>query len=345
MRFSLTVHRVPWRAPLRSAHDPDPGARPLVLLRLDDGYGEAAPLASYDGVGVDRVLAALEAYRPTLEAYRPALETHSATPEAPAPEDHRAALYAACAALDPLPQALAAVDMALLDLAGQRAGQPVHALFGPRHPVSLNATIGASEPRVAALEAQGAVAAGFEAVKVKVGVGDDLARVAAVREAVGPSVALRLDANGAWGVDEAVEILRALEPLGIECCEEPVHGLQELASVSGSVDVAVAIDESMKELGSLERRWCTAACLKVSRSGGITPLLRDATAARAVGYELYLASTMDGPLGIAAALHAAACIGPDRPSGLATLGRFDRRVPEIDLDAPGLSSGVVDWYR
>jgi L-alanine-DL-glutamate epimerase-like enolase superfamily enzyme len=80
--------------------------------------------------------------------------------------------------------------------------------------------------------------------------------------------------------------------------------------------------------------------------------MRTGVLARAVGYELYLASTLDGPLGIAAALHAAAALGVQRPCGLATLALFDARkdpLPPregaIALPAgPGLGDGLSAWY-
>ena len=86
--------------------------------------------------------------------------------------------------------------------------------------------------------------------------------------------------------------------------------------------VAIALDESARLPGALDRRRADAVCLKISSCGGITGLLAAAGRARAAGYEVYLGSTFDGPLGIAAALHAAAAIGPDRPCGLATLAAF-----------------------
>jgi L-alanine-DL-glutamate epimerase-like enolase superfamily enzyme len=93
-------------------------------------------------------------------------------------------------------------------------------------------------------------------------------------------------------------------------------------------------------------------CLKIASAGGITGLLDATRRARAAGYEVYLASTLDGPLGIAAALHAAAALRPDRFCGLATLGLFaDRDDPLPPRDGrialpngPGLGDGLADWY-
>jgi L-alanine-DL-glutamate epimerase-like enolase superfamily enzyme len=82
------------------------------------------------------------------------------------------------------------------------------------------------------------------------------------------------------------------------------------------------MDETAAAPGAAASGAADAVCLKVATCGGITPLLEQAEAARAAGTEVYLASAFDGPVGIAAALHAAAVVQPDRPSGLATLGLF-----------------------
>ena len=188
-------------------------------------------------------------------------------------------------------------------------------------PVTVNALVGAEDRAGAAGAAAEAVAAGYRCVKVKVGIGDDAGRLAAVRAAVGPDVAIRADANGAWGSPrEALANLRALAPLGLELCEEPVHGLDALREVRAESPVPVAIDESAAEPGAAGAGAADAVCLKIARCGGIGGVLRDARAARAAGAAVYLASTFDGPLGIAAGLHAAAALratGELLPCGLA----------------------------
>jgi L-alanine-DL-glutamate epimerase-like enolase superfamily enzyme len=234
----------------------------------------------------------------------------------------RADILAACAERTFVPQALAAIDLAIWDLAGRRANRPVWHLLGASHApaVEVNYTIGATDRAGAATEAAAARAGGFRCVKVKVGVGDDAGRIAAVRAAAGPELAIRVDANGVWSVEEAEAALRVLAPAGIELCEEPVSGPSAFAALHAPVPIA--LDESAPD--ALDHRVADAVCLKIARCGGITGLLSAARRARAVGYEVYLASTVDGPLGIAAALHAAAVIKPDRPCGLATLSMFDR---------------------
>ena len=287
----------------------------MIALRDEDGvtgYGEAAPLEAYDGVSVERVERALQSYRPTL---------------ARSQEMNGAQLIEACRSVEDLPAALAAIDLALWDRAGRRAGKPVAALLSddPAASVPVNATLSALDRAGVAEQAGRAVREGFECLKVKVGVGDDAGRVAAARAAAGPGAKLRLDANGAWSVEQAVRMIEALSPAGLELVEEPTHGLRAMRAVRERVAVRVAIDETAGEPGALGAGVADAVCLKISRCGGIAGLLVAATLVRAHGAQVYLASTLDGPLGVAGALHAAAALasrGPVEHCGLATLGMF-----------------------
>ena len=280
----------------------------------DFGVGEAAPLEFYDGVSLSAVGAALDAYREVLRRM-----------------DGRAShdeLLAACADERDLAPALAAIDLALWDRAGRRAGRPVARLLArdAAERVEVNATLSAEDRAGAAEQAAAAARAGFACVKLKVGIGDDAGRVAAVRAAAGPRMAIRVDANGAWSTPhEALANLRALAGAGLEYAEEPVHGVDALGAVQAAGVVPVAMDESVAEPGAVESGATDAVCLKVARSGGITALMRDARAARAAGSEVYVASSFDGPLGVAAGLHAAAALSADGPlpwCGLATLSAF-----------------------
>ena len=336
--------------PLRPAAG-SPQLRPLILLRLETsdgltGHGEAAPLEAYDSISTERTMAALERHQMVLKGL----------PGPTDPSELREAV-AACVTADPLPQALAAVDMALWDLIGRRSGLSVHELLGAndQSPIPLNATIGAVAPAEAAAEAAAAQQAGFAALKVKVGTPDDRQRLRAVRDAVGPGMLIRADANGAWDRLTAPERVRALARFDIELFEEPVHGLEATESFTRVLpDVAVSLDESAgAALADGARQLCSALCLKISASGGISGLIADAARARKLGYEVYVASTLDGPLGIAAALHAATVVLPDRHCGLATLGRLERPVPAAlqPVDGlmrapagPGLGDGLSDWY-
>jgi L-Ala-D/L-Glu epimerase len=277
------------------------------------GYGEAAPLEPYDGVSIERAEAALDRYRAAL---------------AEADGLNGAQLLEACRRADDLPQALAAVDLALWDRAGRARGLPLSALIAdePARAVLVNAPLSALGRAEVAEQTAAAVAAGYECVKLKVGVGDDAGRVAAARAAGGPELQLRLDANGAWDVEQAVRTIDALAPAGLELVEEPVHGLQAVREVRERVAVRVAIDETAAEHGALGAGVADAVCLKISRCGGISATIAAAVLVRTSGTEPYLASTYDGPLGVAAALHIAAALasrGPVPACGLATLALFE----------------------
>jgi L-alanine-DL-glutamate epimerase-like enolase superfamily enzyme len=343
VKVALAASRARFRAPFAAAYG-DVADRPLILLTLEGedgihGFGEAAPLESYDGVSIEQVRAALEDCLPVLR------DSDGA---------EHASILAVCRELAVLPQAVAAVDLALWDLAGRRAESPVWKLLGAQaaSPVEVNWTIGAIDRAGAAREAAAARAAGFGCVKVKVGVGDDAGRLAAVRAAGGPDLAIRVDANGSWAAEQAIAALAALAPVGIELCEEPASGVEAIRLVAAGTDVAIAIDETGAAPGALEQRCCDAVCLKIARCGGITGLVEQAARARRAGYDVYLASTFDGPLGIAAALHAGAALEPRRACGLATLGLFEGRKDPVRVtegriavpDGPGLGDGLVGWY-
>jgi L-Ala-D/L-Glu epimerase len=317
VKLELERRTLRFARPLQTAYG-DVSERELLAVSLTgedgvSGYGEAAPLEAYDGISIERAQDALERFAPVL---------------AGAEGLNGAQLVDACRRVDDLPVALAAIDLALWDRAGRISDRPIAAMITdtPAAAVPVNATLGALDRAGAANEAAAAVAAGFECVKLKVGVGDDAGRVAAVRAAIGPEVALRLDVNGAWDVEQAVHSIEALAPAGLELVEEPVHGLYAVREVRERVAVRVAIDETAAEHGALGAGVADAVCLKVSRCGGIGGLIAAATLVRASGAEVYVASTFDGPLGVAAGVHVAAALasrGPVPHCGLATLALFD----------------------
>jgi L-alanine-DL-glutamate epimerase-like enolase superfamily enzyme len=339
MRFELERQTFRLASPLHTSYG-TVSERVVLRLTLTDeqglaGVGEAAPLEPYDGVPLERAERALEHYRSLLET----------APGFGEP----ARLLEGCRKIDELPAAIAAVDLALWDLAGRRAGRPVAELLcaEPARSVPVNATVTAEDRAGAAEQASAAARAGFGVVKVKVGVGDDAGRLAAVRAAAGPAVGLRIDANGAWSVPEAVAAIGSLEAAGLELVEEPTHGLENIRRVRDAVQARVAIDETAAEPGAPGAGAADAVCLKLSRCGGIGATLEAAAEVRASGAEVYLTSGLDGPVGVAAAVHAAAALlasGPLAHCGLATLALFEDlqdplppREGEIALpDGPGL---------
>jgi L-alanine-DL-glutamate epimerase-like enolase superfamily enzyme len=243
------------------------------------------------------------------------------------------------------PAARHAVELARLDLRAQKEGVPLARLLEP---------LAASRVAVSALlgtyadlerEAERAVAEGFGTVKLKVGMGDDVARAAAVRAGAGLGTKLRLDANGAWDATTALERLFALSALDIELCEQPTA---DLAGLSRS-PVPIVADELV--LTDLEAALARArmVVLKPMLLGGLLPALLLARRAAAAGLQVIVTTSIDGAIARAAAAHLAAAVlalGPQPAAGLAT-GRLlaedvceDRLAPRggwIDVPAtPGI---------
>jgi o-succinylbenzoate synthase len=278
--------------------------RELLLLRLDDedgatGYGEAAPLAPYDGVTLDEVVTALRA--------RDLSQPH----------------------------ARAAEEMARLDLDGRRAGR---SLGEPgADAIAVNRTLPTGPPEEVAEAARAALEDGYACFKLKVGLPDDAERVAAARAAIGSWPALRLDANGAWSAAEAVDRIAAFEPYDLQLVEQPCATLEELAAVRPRVAAPIAADESVRTADDVRAAAETSACdavnVKLAGSGGFSAARDALREAERHGLRAFLSSTLDGPWGIAAALQLAASEGVSLACGLATLELFDARIARA-LPAP-----------
>jgi O-succinylbenzoate synthase len=161
---------------------------------------------------------------------------------------------------------------------------------------------------------------GFRAVKVKVRTPADVDLVAQVRDAIGPAVALRVDANGAWTVDEAVAMIGRLRSFDLELVEQPVRSLEDLARVRRAVDVPIAADECVRSVDDARRlRTIDAADVLVVKQqplGGVRAALEVVDAA---GVPAIVSSMMETSVGLATGLALAAAL-PDLPfaCGLAT---------------------------
>ncbi|SPF04122.1 dipeptide epimerase [Streptomyces sp. MA5143a] len=214
---------------------------------------------------------------------------------------------------DTPPAVTAAVDAALLDLVGKRAGSPVHRLLGaPSAPVAATArTIGITAPARAATEARRLAAHGFQVVKIKAGApdpGDDLARVRAVRDAA-PGVRLLLDPNGAWTAARADALLPRFAELGVAAVEQPlVPGDPEaLAALAERSPLPVIADEdavSAEDVRRLAGR-VHGVNVKLAKCGGVHAALGIAAAIEGSGTDIMLGCLTASSLGLAPAVHLA----------------------------------------
>lgn len=208
--------------------------------------------------------------------------------------------------------AKAAVDMALYDLAARRLEVPlVRLLGGSRLSVPTDVSLAAGAADSLADAAKSRVGEGFDVLKVKVGTDavTDAARVAAVREAVGPDVRIRLDANQGWTPREAVRVIRAIEDSGadVEFVEQPVarHDLEGLGWVSDRVSTAIMADESVFDVRDLveviRRRAADMVNVKLAKSGGLTAARTLLELAQAQGMGTMVGCMLESEIGIGAA--------------------------------------------
>jgi o-succinylbenzoate synthase len=299
-------------------------SREMLVARLitDEGLvglGEAVPLSLRGGADLSSVARGI---RKGTRRLRRADLSDFAGPE-PALAAIDAYIHSVAGRRIPAP-AKAAIEMAVFDLAGKASEQPLWSVLGATRPgpVVCNATLVAGEPGAVADDAERWAEQGFTTFKLKLGVGDDVAQVRAVRERLGPRAKIRVDANGAWSVDEALGVLRMLEPLDIELAEQPTASVSGMAELTAALSIPIAADEIVAGVKDAERVKRAGACdlvtVKLAKVGGIGEANGIAQA-----LPIYLSSALDGPLGIAAAAHAAQVLPERGPAagiahGLAT---------------------------
>lgn len=345
-RVRFTHAGIALRVPLRTAAGTLTSRRSW-LVRIEDrdgveGFGEATPLDERRSEDADRVGADLRASLPGLVG-RPS------------------AVGANAARIDGArtPSARFALESALLDLRARAEGRPVAALLAgppagpPARCMPVQWLVGEVDARAAASSAADAVRSGFETIKVKVGgdPGADLDRLAAVREAIGPTRILRADANGAWTFEQAAIWLRSAREVGLSLLEQPTPHLEDLARLRG-LGVEIGLDEGLAAPGDAARAIGIGAAdvwvLKPGPLGGLRACHGLAARAREAGVRVIVGGSLDGAFARAAALHLAASL-PDHhgAAGLGTGALLASDLgsgPEVvggalAVDGPGL--GVV----
>ncbi|MGH2922752.1 MAG: mandelate racemase/muconate lactonizing enzyme family protein [Solirubrobacterales bacterium] len=322
-RLEVVPYSLPFREPYRTARG-ELRERELLLVRIRaeglEGIGETAALSLRGGHPLARIASDLE------RVCWPALL------ESPFDPARIWSAVARCRGRGISAEAIAALDIALHDLAAKSQGVPVWRLLGADSagPVPCNATLPAANPtRFRALLERWS-AEGFRTFKLKVGLPGDIAQVAAARSMLGSDARIRIDANGAWVVDEAAERLRLMARETIELAEEPVSGLQPMADLRRRTRIPLAADESIvgarDAREARERGACSLAAVKLAKAGGIAAALEIAGE-----IPVYLSSALEGPVGIAAAAHTAQALprrsaAIDLAHGLATERLFSESI-------------------
>jgi o-succinylbenzoate synthase len=320
-----SVEVVPYALPFHEPYVTARGRldrREMVLLRLRDvdgltGLGEAVPLSLRGGTALAQVVEELEGLGERESLDEAALTGEATTLSPPA----------RCAALT-----------ALMDLRGRRAAAEAPSSPAGSQPVPCNATLVAGEPAAVAEDAIRWAEDGFTTFKLKLGAGDDVGQVRAVREAVGPKASIRIDANACWDLETAKRTLVSLERFDVELAEQPVPTLEGCAEVTAATAIPIACDESVESCADAERAVSIGACdmtgVKLSKVGGPEAAIEIAGVLPA-----YLSSALDGPVGIAATAQVAQTLREqpgggslDVAHGLATQRLFASTIASIECE-------------
>jgi len=284
------------------------------------GIGEIAPLPTFNGVSAaDACLSLTELaghlHHTTLYEALELLTTEKVSPKTAS--------------------VLCGLEIALLDALGKATDCRVSTLlspadFTPRAAVPVNAVISAKATKAAAEAALNAKLNGFPCVKLKVGLGlsihEEVERIAMVRDAIGPTLHLRLDANEAWQLGEAITILSQCVPYDIQYIEQPLSAqdLVGMHTLRQEIPIPIAVDEAADNLESvnlvLDRKVAEILIIKPQLAGGLRIAQQMIRAASERGVSSVITSTIEAGIGLAAELHlAAASPAVTLECGLATL--------------------------
>ena len=342
----------PFKTALRTVHSAEDIIVKVIADSGEVGFGNAPPTAVITGDSQDSIIAAI---RDTLGPRITGMEIDN--------------LEGIMTALDTgmlhNSSAKAALDIAVYDLFGKRYGIPLYKLFGGySNRLETDLTISLNEPEEMVRDSLEAVAEGYTALKLKVGNDPalDIRRVRAIRDAVGPAVKIRLDANQGWSPKDAVRTIRRFEAdgLDIELIEQPVkaHDLDGLKYVTDRVETDIMADESAfgtyEVFRLLSARACDLINIKLMKAGGLHNALKIAHLAETMGVQCMMGCMLESKVGITAAasiaggkrivtrsdLDAAVLLAEDPVIGGAAFERNELLLP----DAPGLGiTDVLGW--
>ena len=338
--MKLTEFSLPLARPLATARGEIAEREGLVVTldpETDDlparGIGEATPLPGWTE--------SLSACRTALEQWTSLADISGTSP--------RPAIPASDA-----PAARHGASLALRDATARSEGAPLSSVLAteagfpdPAETVPVNATIGDDTATATAAAARAAAESGYPAVKVKVGaraLDEDVERLHAVRDAVGKSVRVRADANGAWDRETARRALPELEALDVAYLEQPLDAddLAGTAMLRSESSVDVAVDETLAQVDVetvLDADAADVLVLKPMALGGPDRAVAAARAAREAGVEPVVTTTVDAVVARTAAVHVAAAIPEVRACGLATANML---ASDLAPDPAPVEGGSID---
>ena len=283
MRFTATAESWPIAGTFTIARGSKTAADVVVVKHSRNGFtgqGECVPYARYNET-VPQVLAALEAARPAIETL--------------ASRDDIATLALPYAARN-------ALDCALWDLQCKESGMPAWNLATLTEPHALTTAYTLSIDTPEAMAAAAKAATGRTLLKLKLGRIGDAERLAAIRAAV-PNTRLIVDANEGWLPDILPAMLAACEHYGVELVEQPLPANNDEALRGLPRNTIICADESAHGLDSLKslKGKYDAVNIKLDKTGGLTPALKMAKAAKAEGFKIMVGCMLGTSLSMAPA--------------------------------------------
>ena len=338
--FRIQPYRIPLHSPFTTAHGTLTTREGAIIEIFTPegitGIGEIAPMPEFGGGNLNDALTALHQSPIVNDLLGKGLDE---------------ALDILYGAVDTLPAStICGLEIALLDALGQvqqcsisqlltqrsqshathssHGNVPTQLPIAPRTHISVNAVIGATATDATVNDAQAAIATGFRCLKLKLGMGvnADIERVHAVREAIGPAIHLRLDANEAWNIDQAYTILTKCAPLDIQYVEQPLKAsdLIGMHNLRQAVPIPLAADEAIYDLASARHVLATQAAdvliLKPQIIGGLHVSRQIIQEAAEQSVHCVITSAIETGIGIVGILHLVAA-SPEvtLECGLATL--------------------------
>lgn len=290
----------------------------LVVKVLTDeglvGYGEAAPLPFVTGDDLETAALVGKQLREKLLGMEPrAIGAIHRTMDG---------LYNGNTAIK------AGIDIACYDIMAKAAGVPLYKFLGGNDPhISTDITIGIDTPEEMASEAVRRVRQGFSILKIKLGedIGTDAARMTAIRNAVGPEVSLKIDANQGWTVKDTLRIAPILEDLSVDLIEQPTPAWDHdgLKDIRTHTNLLLAADESCHSPKDAFRlcneRAVDVVNIKLMKCGGIYNALKIAAICEAAGVACMIGCMAESNLANVAGMHVAAAVDNIRDVDLDTV--------------------------
>lgn len=288
----------------------------ILKIETDEGYcgfGEAAPLAAVTGEVLDNVLSVLLMFKKELIGKDPLdIETIHTIMDV---------------IIIGNTSAKAAIDIALYDIKGKIMNVPLYKVLGGfDSKVQTDITISIDKPEKMAIEALERVKEGFRILKLKAGINpeDDIEAVKLIREAVGESIRIRIDANQGWNVNSSINTIKKLEEFNVDAIEQalPHWDLDGTAYIRNKSNIKIMIDESLHSpidaIKAIKKNAVDTFNIKLMKSSGIYPAIKINNIAEASGVNCMLGCMLETRIGITAA---------------ANLIASKKNITEADLDS------------